>query len=416
MKLILDNFNQNGLVHEPPSTMSDQLINMSTVVNEEKLKDVEYIRPLLDYKEPWSVEGDLFQYLKEDSLAKLRNGNCVLVFDASMEGFSPYELPLAISLHRSCIKHNVDPRKIYLLTANWKENDCHNNYIALNGNQYGINIVETTIIGNMVMPNKFESWEEHFELCQKHHSDKMFLQLSRRSRPYRVMANYMMLNSRASNYGLISQDKLTDEEINRLMYHYKKSPVGTDDITLREVKSLNEKKLPLIVDNTDFQINWASWRSPDLYNKTLFSVVLETSQYDFGGTALFPSEKIFKPIVHRQPFIIFGHRGINSFLRTMGLKTYEQWFDIPDVDYETDPVARYKRILFQVERIVDQLKKMSIQERVKWRFMNLEVLNYNYNTVVTGVLRRREALRMHKTIDSYFKGNFYNQLTPTFDL
>lgn len=415
MHLILDNFKPNGLAQEPVSTMSDRLINSPTYVNTGYLGDIEYIRPLLVYSEPWTVESDLFQHLTETSLNKLRNGRCILVFDASMEGFSPYQTPIAISLHHQCQKYNIDPRKIYLLTANFKENDCHNNYLALTTADVGINIVETTVIGDMVLPERYEDFDHHYNECKLHHSDKIFLQLSRRNRPHRVMANYLLSMTPAAHHALYSQDRLTDDDIPRLFYEYRKSTSACDEITERELNAWNDKFLPMTVDNTDFQVNWASWRSPELYNKTLFSVILETAQHDYGGTALFLSEKIFKPIIHRQPFVVFGHKGINTFLRSLGLRTYEQWFDVIDFDLETDPVMRYKKLLRQVNEIVKYLKSLSIQDRVKWRFLNREVLDHNYNLVVNGTITNREATKMHETIKSYFDGNFFSQVGLNFN-
>jgi hypothetical protein len=411
MRLLQNNFRPNGLVQDPHKTMSDQLINFPSQVNTDYLGDVDYIRPLLSYGEPWNINSDLFQYLHDESLNKLRNEKCILVFDASMEGFSPCELPLAMSLHQQCLKYNIDPRKIYLLTANFKDSVCYNNYLAIQRYQTGINIVETTAIGDMVLPNRFETFEEHVDLCKLHHSDKIFLQLSRRNRPYRVLANYLMDHSSARHYALLSQDKLEEPDISKILHEYYKSPTAGDELTRREIREWNLKNLPMIADNTDFQINWANWRSPELYNRTLFSVVLETSQQDYGGTSMFFSEKFFKPIVHRQPFIVFGHRGINSFMRNLGFRTYEQWFDFSEVDEEVDPVHRLKKIIKIVEYTVDYLKKMSVQDRVKWRFMNSEVLNFNYELFVRHVLRHRESTRMHTTIKSLFDGRFYNHMS-----
>ena len=413
MRLLLDNFVENGLVHEPPQTLTDTLINFSTTVNQDYLMGTSYIRPLLNYGESWTMSSDMFQYMKQESLDKLRNDpHCFLFFDASMEGFSPFEVPIARSLEKQCIQYNIDPRKIYFLTANFKESDCYNNHLAVNGPNYGINIVETTNIADMVMPNQHESADYHLLQCKKHHTDKIFLQLSRRNRPYRIMANYVMAHSKNSIYGIISQDKVNIEQKNNFFYIYRKSPeAAKNEITEREFDRWNEKDLPAVADNTDFQVNWASWRSPDLYHKTLFSVVLETSMRDLGGTTIFPSEKIFKAMIHRHPFIAFGHRGINHHLKMLGFRTYEQWFDISSFDFETDPYIRYKKICQRVNEVVDQLKKMSIQERIHWRFMNREILDHNYNLIFGKVLKQREAMNIHKTVKSYVDGNFFSYLS-----
>ena len=94
----------------------------------------------------------------------------------------------------------------------------------------------------------------------------------------------------------------------------------------------------------------------------------------------------------------------------MGFRTYEQWFDISQFDLETDPVVRFRKIKECVTNAVDHLKNLSIQERVKWRFMNQDILDHNYNLLMHRTLRQREANNLHSTIKSYFFGQFFSQL------
>jgi len=411
MKLILNNFKPNGLISEHTYCSSDMLIDWPTEINQNHLQDIKYMRVLYDYSEPWTLESDVFQYMNENSLNILKNENCIFVFDNSMEGWSPYENPVVRSLHNSALKHEIDLRKIYYLTSNYLDSSCYNNFLLLFEYQTGMNIVYNTLVGDMTISGNIKTLENHIKEFEENHVDKFFLHLSRRNRPHRVMANYMISNSEIKDYGLISQDKLSRRDTNALLNEYRNSPLCSSEINRDSINEWNKNCLPLIVDYTDFNINWAGYSNPELYSKTVFSVVLETSINDRGSTALFVSEKTFKPIVNRQPFVIFGNRGINHHLNSLGFKTYEKWFDISCFDFDTDPVSRYKKILEITKNTVDHLKNMSIKERSEWRFMFSEVLNYNYDLVINKVIRQREAESLHQTIKSYFDGKFYSQLT-----
>lgn len=412
MILTLNNFVENDYVIEPALTSSDSYINGVTGVNHVFLNTVQYIRAFPSYKKHIHSGVDLFEFLNNDSRERLKNSNTVFFMDMSMEGFDPTMVPIAQSLHNSCLKHNIDCRKIFYLTANHKELSLYEYFKNIFNYKTGINIVQTIQISDMVvrgLPNETNDINYHIEKTKELHNNKYFLHLSRRNRSHRILANFLLTKSSYSEYGLISQDKLTEYDMhNALSYHNNQGQTG-HELTMEEFVDFNNK-LPLIADSSDFKTNWASYRSDDLYHSTIFSVVLETSADDMGQIAMFPSEKLFKPIVQRQPMIVYGHMGINTFIRQLGFKTYDDWFDIDSFDFITDPVLRYQKILSQVKGICQNLNKMTKQERINFKFKNHEVLNHNYNVLVKETRRQFEIENIHKTIKSLFYGNFYSYI------
>jgi len=409
MKLISNNFEKNGLFSEPDGTSSDQVINWPSQINNHFLKDVQYIRVLFDYGEPWTIDCDPFKYLKPESLNNLRDRKCIFVFDNSMEGWSPIECPVVIALHNSALKYQIDLRKIYYLTSNHLEYTCYANFLFLNNISVGINILQSTMISDMVLPREYEPSDHHQTKFLENHKDKFFLHLSRRNRPHRVLANYLMSKSEIKNDGYLSQDKLRRRDVNSILNVSNESPNLINKLTVDDIKEWN-RELPYVVDSDDFEVNWASYRSEDLYHKTVFSIVLETNVNDRGGTTMFPSEKTFKAIIHKHPFMIFGNRGINSFLKSLGLKTYDSYFDIGSFDFETDPVSRYLKIKDISIHTVNHLKKLTIEQRCQWRFQFKDILDYNYDLLVSGILKKNEFEKLHQTIYSYFSNDFYNYL------
>jgi hypothetical protein len=90
------------------------------------------------------------------------------------------------------------------------------------------------------------------------------------------------------------------------------------------------------IDNDVFDGDLRPWRChyhPDWYNTTCFSVVAE-SYMRSSNWALHPesyktevSEKIFKPIIFRQPFVVYGSVDSLKYLHNQGFQTFPEWFD-----------------------------------------------------------------------------------------
>jgi hypothetical protein len=95
-------------------------------------------------------------------------------------------------------------------------------------------------------------------------------------------------------------------------------------------------KLPLIADTDRFDINYALDLNNTLYDIYPVNLVTETL---FFTNAIFPTEKIFKPMLHGQVFLLAGAPGFLKQLREYGFKTFSPYIDetYDDID---DPVER----------------------------------------------------------------------------
>ena len=146
-------------------------------------------------------------------------------------------------------------------------------------------------------------------------------------------------------------------------------------------KSLSGRTEPLIIDTEtphgalSADVNFADLTS------ALWHVVTETV-YFFPKLHL--TEKIFKPIIAKRPFILVAAPGNLAYLKSYGFKTFDQWID-ESYDNETDNYVRIERITAEIARLcampMDELKIMHAEMQ--------EVLEYNFN---------------------YFYGNFKNTI------
>ena len=108
----------------------------------------------------------------------------------------------------------------------------------------------------------------------------------------------------------------------------------------------------------------------------LFHIVTETIFYD---SKLHLTEKIFKPIVARRPFLLAAAPGNLAYLKSYGFKTFDQWID-ESYDLEPDPEQRIIKIVAEVERIC----QMS-PEAINTMFNDMQpILEHNFNWFYSG--------------------------------
>ena len=115
------------------------------------------------------------------------------------------------------------------------------------------------------------------------------------------------------------------------------------------------------VDNNDiFQRNFV----PAWYDKTCFSFIVETT---IEGTG-FITEKTFKPLAFKHPFIVFGQAGTLKQLNELGFETYNNMFD---ESYDS-MISSYVRSA----KLIDIVKNYN---NIPYDSLTLEKIEHNYN-------------------------------------
>lgn len=138
-------------------------------------------------------------------------------------------------------------------------------------------------------------------------------------------------------------------------------------------QNLSSLSGPLIVDKQDLQgfLSADCGTSALMMGQSAFwHVVGETIFY---LDKLHLTEKIFKPITVKRPFILVGAPGNLEYLKSYGFQTFSNWID-ESYDSEID---HDKRIM----KVVDQIEKMSKLSQSQLLDMHRDmksVLQYNY--------------------------------------
>lgn len=330
----------------------------------------------------FSRELDIFQYVENIQLLKKRK-NVFFVFDASVEGFSPFKYHFFEILYQNCRKYGVPPQKIIFVSSNLCDEDNLNLFNKKHNINESINVFcyphfKSTVA--RMIEDKFGTeikalniLKQYKKLNQEKYTQKYLLSLSRVNRAYRTFAIHSIFDSNLKNKSLLSHDTMTDYKLNELMVRF--------GIPYNKISHW-KNNLPLIADTDNFEQNHALFLSSNLYHQTLFQVVNETEVLDYNRTSLFYSEKTFKPIAHMQPFLIWGQVDCNRKLETLGFKIYDELFDY-DFDSIENTTKRWKYLQRTVESCAKKLDRMSRDKQLEWRWERNDKLIHNFKTLLS---------------------------------
>jgi hypothetical protein len=172
-----------------------------------------------------------------------------------------------------------------------------------------------------------------------------FMSLNRRPYPHRIYLTTLLEHFKLIEHGAVSMPKHFEEkDINwgdtdfDLPYQWQQLKDRCNGYVDKFDSSFNSlyNKLPLIADTDRFDINYALDLNNTLYDIYPVNLVTETL---FFTDSIFPTEKIFKPMMHGQIFLLAGAPGFLRQLRDFGFKTFDEFIDesYDDID---DPIER----------------------------------------------------------------------------
>ena len=202
-----------------------------------------------------------------------------------------------------------------------------------------------------------------------------FNNLINKKRSYRLTLIAMLIKSGLDKYGHISMSQQdTVKKIKNELY----SP---NSLLSKESKYLIYTTLlpnpPILsIDTNTTTGSLSADDNLDTLCSGLFHIVTETIFYD---EKLHLTEKIFKPIVARRPFLLVGAPSNLAYLKSYGFKTFDRWID-ESYDLETDPDQRLTKIVNEL----DKLCKLSESELMNMYEQMQDILEYNFNWFYAG--------------------------------
>lgn len=302
----------------------------------------------------WNIE-----FLILNALAEYQQHGEITI-DLNNEGPDAAELDLYNLLDHLCHKFNIDKKLVKIKTRNLLEQ--HSNYQIVKDSPLNfVKEVQTFAAGNKFAPKQFDTIK-HFGLF-----------VSR--------SNWQRLWLSAEMF-----DKFKNQTLQTFLYNpqddYHKPHLGFDRLVHElhghynfiSVSKLVESA-PVTLDHIE-QFPILTPKHFDIskhYHRFFIDIVCETFT---AGRSFFPTEKTWRPIVCKTPFMIQGPVGFLENLRRIGLKTFNHFWD---ESYDEDGgIIGIKTIL----RNIQTLHSLSQKELQTMYHHMLPILDHNYNTVM----------------------------------
>lgn len=129
---------------------------------------------------------------------------------------------------------------------------------------------------------------------------------------------------------------------------------------------------------------------PEHYTDSYCHLVMETFFDADGSRGCFISEKVFKPMRHGQPFVVFGTPYTLQTLRELGYRTYDHAID-NSYDAIEDNTERFIKV-------VDSVKKIYQQDMHRWYMSMWDDLVYNRQRFISSADKYQKLDALIKSI------------------
>jgi hypothetical protein len=307
---------------------------------------------------------DLFCYINPEYLFDLQSGQAIIMFDQSLEGY--HTSWLWNWFHDSCRQYDIPPQAVVYVTGDWFAHEHYAQWCASNQIVDRIKPIPYAHFERYVQfiaekQNLISDWDYNITYKETHNI-KTFNCLQKRLRAHRIWFYLKLFQAGLLNKGLVSMNDY--QNVHTYLEH--RIP---DEQLLQEARTV----LPLEIygeSNVQFDDRYYIDRIRD--NVCLDSWVSVVSEPIFADneTAVFISEKTFKPIACMHPFIILGGKGSLRAVREMGYKTFSEFFD---ESYDDLPTFERMDAIVKLLKDIDAIKDKHI-----WFKSMKEVLEHNY--------------------------------------
>lgn len=313
------------------------------------------IMPNIDRKF-WDIEYRIIDVVSEYQ----KTGSVIINLNG--EGICARTSGLYDLLDYVCGKFSVPKKQIIIQTCNQLEQ--HPEYTIRKSPPLPVHIDKTQIFVKN-HPSSFQ--------------DKIFDQNFKLFGSFISRSNSIRLRLSAVLYNLYKdQTVMTFHYDHGLDYH--RNHLGLDDMFKTPHRDIElDYALALIKDSPikilDMEESYpilspAHLNISKLYHNFLIEIVCETY---FTGNTFFPTEKIWRPISMKTPFIVQGPENYYKNLRKLGFKTFHGYWD---EGFNEDPCD------YQPDCIIDIIRQLSMKSLVELQSMYDDmksILEHNFN-------------------------------------
>lgn len=338
------------------------------------------------YELPWNINkyiDDIFPDTPAEILDGIRSGHGYFLINDAVDPAKNHRIEEVLA---GMDRNNIPRNKIIWLTG-----DIDTEYF---NNVYGINMVVSD--WNEIVVSEAVLTNEEFDKNNPKDKPKnnRFISLNRMWHQHRMMLLYNIVKRGLTRHFDISFLK-TEINTNKTFTDYFLDFAGSR-LTAEELAEVDtylpeiEKLLPLVVDID------ASGGGAHAYNvihsQYYFNIVPETTFFNIHNEDLctHASEKIFKPIMYKSPFILFGPPHVLSALRKRGYGTFGKYID-ESYDDERDDAKRFKKVM----DVIETISKMDQQSLDKMYADMYPICLHNYE-----VLKTRSSIALNQLVNN----------------
>lgn len=319
----------------------------------------------------------LIEVIPEHIRNDIRSGKVTLALVNNLEGFTS----IVDTIYQVVVELDLPEENVTLFTGNksilntvtevaTRYNKKNIKCIWVRGAEYVVRI-QTIIL----------------KLADRPHStvfSKKFLNFNRRWRPHRPTFVGLLLSRNLLDSGYISLAEFEGfnwvniwDDILRLNNSEIKNILQTHERQIKSIPNLFIDKN--VLDETCVGVaNDVS----KYYSETYFSLVSETYFYESPEleNGIFLSEKTFKPMVYKHPFIIIGPPHLIATLNELGYKTFS-----PFIHEEYDSEINHSKRLLMILNEVERLCKLEGDELAEFVEGCRTICEHNRNHLLAGV-------------------------------
>lgn len=278
---------------------------------------------------------------------------CKIIIDYSEEGFTT---EVFVDIWGWIEQNNLVDRVLYVssscnvneLYQEW----CQQEHILRNMETVWYGFFATWLLRDRIMCLNFNQLPQ-----ASYTGNKRYMCLNRRPHPHRILLLTLLERFKLIEHGAVSMPKhfveldiQWEKEAWDIPYQWqclKDRFLGHIDALENNFQSMYNK-LPIIADTDDFAFNYALNINEDYYKEFPINVISETL---FFSAATFASEKIWKPILLGQIFIVMAAPLYLRSLRKLGFKTFAPYVD-EEYDLMMDPVERALGVARTIKKII----------------------------------------------------------------
>ena len=259
-------------------------------------------------------------------------------------------------------RYNIPAHKIILMTGAFEANKTNVEVLANRTTQESIKI-KVIVDFEKGAQNQVDYLVGHLKhkfakTLEKKHYDKSFLNFNRRWRNHRPMFIAMLKMAGLLDKGLVSfgpsdDNRGWDEALPTLVNMLRQQDFRDLARKLDNMKRERVDMEPLYLDHKELITNRAEFIAEDdwMYAESYFSLVSETHYFKFDDEhGIFFSEKVFKPISFRHPFILIAPEGSLAALKSIGYKTFAPYIN-ESYDAEQNDFKRMEMIIEETKRL-----------------------------------------------------------------